>query len=729
MVADIHESRVSSLLSRMTLEEKLGQLTMLAGTLVLTGPVEPGDAVAEIRAGRAGSFLNAFGLEELHGVQRAAVEDSRLGIPLFFCYDVLHGQRSIFPIPLGEASAFDRDLWERTAAAAAEEATADGLHLTFAPMLDVSRDARWGRMAESPGEDPFVAAEFGRAKIRGFQERNSDPRRRLVACAKHFAAYGAVLAGREYAEVDISERTLREVHFPPFRVALEAGVKAIMPAFHDLNGIPMTAHRPLLRGLLRETWGFDGLLISDYNAIAELMDHGVAADRVEAAALALNAGIDIDMMSSAYLQGLPEALDRGLVGIDDVDRSVARVLRLKSELGLFEDPYGGMKQAWSDWAKAVPHRALAREAARKSMVVLKNRDDFLPWHEHPKRLAVVDPFAALPGDHIGPWFGAGSDTDMIDIVPGLRAAWPECIVSHARGVGWRPEDTDDIADAVECTRQADAVLLCLGEESDMSGEGASRARPDLSPSQMALARAILDAGKPVVVALIGGRPIVLPDWLVDEAAAVVMLWFAGTEVGNALADILGGGHSPSGRLPVSWPAEIGQIPIHGALRPTGRPHVPGARYTTGYNDTPIAPRFVFGAGLSWTRFDLSDLAVDRPVVRAGEAVTVSVTVRNAGAMAGEDTLFLFIRDPLASVTRPILELKDFSKITLATGESRRVTFSLSSERFEFLDADLRPCLESGAIQIYVGHSAAADDHLRVDIEIAPASQKGPVWNP
>jgi beta-glucosidase len=707
---DNDEGRAATLLAQMTLAEKLGQLTMASGRLVLSGPVDPGDAVTEIRNGRAGSYLNASGVDELKHVQRIAVEESRLGIPVLFCADTLHGHRTIFPIPLAEACTFDRDLWEHTAAAAASEATAGGLHLTFAPMLDVSRDPRWGRIAESPGEDPTVGAAFARAKVRGFQvaagsakapSASLPPGRRFAACAKHFVGYGAVLAGREYAEVDLSERALNEVHLPPFRAAVEEKTAAIMPGFHDLNGVPLSAHTVLLDGLLRERWGFGGILISDYNAIHELLNHGIAGDRAEAAALALKAGIDIDMMAGCYLNDLPKALDRGLVTMEDVDRAVMRVLDLKERLGLFEDPFAAFRR---EGENLPVHRRLARDAAARSMVLLKNRDGYLPWRKPPRRVAVMGPLAASARDLMGPWIDAGRPEETVDIAGGLAAAWPDATVV--------------VAENAEGLKDADAIVLCLGEHADWSGEAASRAEPAVSPEQLEVARLALATGKPGVLVLVWGRPLILPDWLADSVAAILVAWFPGTEGGAALAELLDGRRNPSGRLSVTWPAVVGQAPIHLGLRPTGRPYYPDGWFVAGYRDGPNAPRFPFGAGLSWSRFELTDLALDRPSLGPGEAVTVSVTVANRGAQAGEDTLFLFSRDPVAAVTRPLLELRDFAKVTLAPGESKRVAFALKTECFDYLDADMQRRLDAGAIRLSVGHSAAEDDCLWIDLQVS-----------
>ena len=467
--------RIDTLLAAMTIEEKIGQLNMVASTLAITGPGQLGDIHEGIRAGRIGSLLNHWGADEVHAIQRLAVEESRLGVPLLLGLDVIHGHRTIFPVPLAEACLFSPDLWEKTARAAAEEATQDGVALTFAPMLDVARDPRWGRIVEGPGEDTWVASQMAAAKTLGFQGRDLAAADSLAATAKHFCAYGAVTAGREYASVDASERTLREIYLPPFSAAVAAGTAAVMPAFIDLAGVPMTANAPLLHGWLRRELGFEGVLISDYNAVAELMNHGVAADAVEAAALALNAGVDIDMFSNAYVRGLPEALKRRLVTMIAIDASVRRVLTLKERLGLFDDPYR-RGSAWPHGARDTERRELAREAARRAIVLLTRRTAILPLSPEMKRIALIGPLASAPAEMLGPWASAGRARDPVSILQGLEAALPLCRIDHAAGVEIAGQDTDGISAAVGLCAEAEVVVLCLGEAASMSGEAASSSR-------------------------------------------------------------------------------------------------------------------------------------------------------------------------------------------------------------------------------------------------------------
>src|SRR3984957_12445193 len=506
----------------MTLAEKLGQLTMTASSYAVTGPVIAGDSTEAIKAGTIGNLLNMVGAAHVREMQRLAVEESRLGIPLLIGFDVVHGHRILFPVPLGEAALFDPDAWALTARESAKEAAAEGLAMTFAPMLDVARDPRWGRSAEGPGEDPWLAAHIAEAKVRGFQGTHLAAADALAAVAKHYCAYGAVPAGRAYASVDISERTVREVHMPAFAAAVSAGVAAIMPGFTDLAGIPMTANVALLRGWLRGRWGFKGVIISDYNAIAELMHHGMAVDLADAAAQALKAGVDIDMMADAYRRGLPIALERGLVSMMEIDESVRRVLTLKEQLGLFDDPY--RRGARPETAAAVAHRRqLARSVGARAIVMLKNDRATLPLAAS-RRLAVVGPLADAAAEMSGPWGGAAGREGHVSVVAGLRAQLPESQVLHAPGVALDAPDVSGVAAALDLAAKADVVVLCVGEAAAMSGEAASRAHLGLPGQQRQFAEAVFAraraAAKPVVVVLFSGRPLVVP-WLVEKADAVL----------------------------------------------------------------------------------------------------------------------------------------------------------------------------------------------------------------
>jgi len=700
-------SRVENLIGRMTLAEKLGQLTMTSASYAVTGPVITGDSTDSIRDGTLGNLLNLVGPKAVHDMQRIAVEESRLGIPLLIGFDVIHGHRTIFPVPLAEAGAFDPRLWELTAREAARETAADGLAMTFAPMLDVSRDLRWGRTVEGPGEDAWVAVQVARAKVRGFQAATLADAESVAATAKHFCAYGPVMGGRDYASVDISERTLREVHLPAFAEAVRAGVAAIMPAFTELGGIPMTMHKALLKDYLRGELGFDGVVVSDYNAIRELIHHGVAGDVVDAAVLALKAGVDIDMMAEAYRKGLPVALERGLVTTDEIDECVRRVLTLKERLGLFDDPYRRGSSAESAETMAA-RRRIARDVATKSLVLAKNSDAALPLRAAARRIAVLGPLADAWREMRGPWAAAGFEEPSVTVLAGLRAALPNASIVHAEGVTIAGAETSGIGAAVELAAAADAVVLCLGEAAEMSGEAASRAHPELPGEQRALAEAVIEGARagriPVVVVLFCGRPLIVP-WLVERADALLIAWFPGTEGGNAVADVLTGRASPSGRTPITWPRALGQIPLFYGQRNSGRPENPADRFTSKYLDSPSSPLIPFGFGLTYGRFAYANLAVSPESASAGDTIEVSVDVTNEGACAAEETVFMFVRDCVASVARPTLELKGVTKIELAPGETGTARLRLPAAELEFLGPDLEPVLEPGEIELRVGPCA------------------------
>lgn len=690
---------VAALLTKMTGTEKIGQLTLVTADSVVTGPVVARDVTQALHAGRVGGLFNLFGVEETRAAQRVAVEETRLGIPLLFGLDVVHGFRTIFPIPIAEAGAFDPGLWEDTARLAAEEAARAGLHLVFAPMIDITRDPRWGRIAEGPGEDPVVGASFAAAKVRGFQRHGSLG---VAATAKHFVAYGACTAGRDYASADVSERSLHEIYLPPFRAAVDAGVAAVMVAFHGLAGIPLLVHDGLLRTTLRDHWGFQGVIMSDYGAIRELGRHGVAADIAEAAALALKAGVDIDMMGYAYEEGLPEALRRGLVTAAEIDASVTRVLLLKERLGLFADPFARCRAQAPDSTPA-RHRTAARRAAQKTLVLLKNTAGALPLPARPGRIALIGPLADAPDEMRGPWHAVGRGEETVGVLTALRAALPDSPITAIPGTGIEETEAADREAAAAAARGADNVILCLGEAAAMSGEAASRARIDLPRGQAALADAVFATGKPVIVLLFCGRPLCAPA-VFEKAAALVACWFPGSEAGHAVADLLTGRINPSARLAVSWPRHVGQVPVFYSERSGGRPANPSDTYTSHYLDLPNEPQYAFGQGLSYTHFDLAE-----PRASATETATVRTVIRNDGERAGETPVFLFIRDPVASVARPRLELKRFQRVALKPGERRELTFHLERADFAFPGPDCAPLVEPGVIEIHVGLSAAAED--------------------
>jgi beta-glucosidase len=716
-------SRITTLINDMTLVEKVGQLTMTAAGHTVTGPTIAGDSTDAIKAGTVGNVLNLTGADHVRELQRLAVEQSRLRIPLLFALDVTHGYRTLFPVSLAEASIFDPEAWAQTARQAAQDAAADGIAMTFAPMLDVARDPRWGRMVEGAGEDPWLAARMAEAKIVGIQGSSLEAADSLAAVAKHCCGYGAVTAGREYASVDISERTLREVHLPPFAAAIHAGVAAIMPAFTDLAGVPTTANAALLSGVLRERLGFRGVLVSDYNAIGELMEHGVAADRVEAAALALNAGVDIDMMANAYRFGLPGALERGLVSMAQIDESVRRVLVLKERLGLFDDPYRRGAQDGRAGSSASA-RQLARSVAARAIVMLTNPRAALPLDRSLRRIAVLGPLADAPAEMRGPWWAAAPPEGHVTVLEGLRAALPATEIVHAVGVPIEGEPPAGCTAALELCEGAEAIVLCVGEAAVMSGEAASRADLDLPGMQRAFAEAVLDRaqalGTPVIAIVFSGRPLTVP-WLTARADAVLAAWFLGSEAGNALADVLTGRVSPRGRTPVSWPRAVGQIPIFYGERPSGRPSQAHNKYSSRYIDLPTEPLFAFGHGLTYGRFELSNLRVTPQIVSEADTLEVRVDIANTGVRTAEETVFIFTHDKLASVARPLLELKGVGKINLRPGERGTVTVRVPASELKFLGRDLEPVFEPGEVEVLVGPSATRAQLLATSIRLRSGS--------
>ncbi|HEX5209806.1 MAG TPA: glycoside hydrolase family 3 N-terminal domain-containing protein [Steroidobacteraceae bacterium] len=698
---------IETLLGRMTLTEKLGQLTMMAASHTVTGPVIPGHSTEDIRAGRIGNLLNLIGAAAAREMQRIAVEESRLGIPLLISLDVIHGHRTLFPAPLAETALFDPETWAQTAREAAREAAADGIAMTFAPMLDVSRDPRWGRTIEGPGESPWVGERLAEAKVRGFQGSDLTAADSIAAVAKHFCAYGAVTAGRDYASVDVSDRALLEIYMPPFAAAVRSGVLAVMPAFTDLAGVPMTAHAAMLHGRLRRQLGFDGVLVSDYNAIAELIQHGIAADLIEAAALALAAGVDIDMVSGAYLNALPVALERGMVRLEEVDEAVRRVLALKARLGLFEDPYRRGATAESP-AVIAGRRRLARDVGTRAIVLLTNRNEALPLSGNIRRLALIGPLADAPAEMRGPWWSAATPDEQVSVLAGIREALPQTQILHESGVDIAGPDEGGIAAAVTACEHAETVVLCLGEAATMSGEAASRAHPGLPGRQQALAEAVLQCAReraiPVIAVLFSGRPLIVP-WLATEATALIAAWFPGCEAGHALADILTGRASPSGRTPISWPRAVGQIPIHYGRRRGGRPGEPGNPFSCKYLDESNEPLFPFGHGLTYGRFVLTNLRITPESADESNTVEVAVDVENQGARKAEETVFLFVRRLKARVAPPSLELQGVGKITLDPGTRETLTLPLAIAQLRSPGLDLEPALEPGALEILVGPSA------------------------
>ncbi|MEO1658175.1 MAG: glycoside hydrolase family 3 N-terminal domain-containing protein [Pseudomonadota bacterium] len=698
-----------ALVAQMTTQEKLGQLHQMPGgrSKALNSRLTE-DEYDRVRAGLVGSYLHVAGAEPLAELQRVAVEESRLGIPLLFAMDVVHGYRTIFPVPLAMASTWDPDDWQQAARISAVEASASGLHWTFAPMVDVTRDARWGRVVEGAGSDPYLGARMAAAQVRGYQGSDLSADDTILAATKHFGAYGAPLGGRDYGTADLSERTLHEVYLPPFYVASEAGSATMMTAFNDIGGVPTTSNGGLINGVLRSQWGFDGMIVSDWNAVIELINHGVAADRSSAAAQALKAGVDMEMTSGSYVGDLPTLVSGDPNLAKALDASVLRVLRAKERLGLFDDPYQ-YHRAEREATEILTdeQRAVARRVASKAVVLLKNEQNQLPITEGAGRLAVIGALADDALTQLGSWRAQGREDDVVSILQGLEELAPDGVdVLFARGAGTGDVSPPGLAEAAALANASDHVLLVVGEDYDLSGEARSRSAIELPASQKALVEAVLATDTPVTVLLVTGRPLAIPQ-IAEQADAVLVTWMLGVEAGHAVADIVYGRVSPGGRLPISFPRATGQVPWSYAEFPSGRPADPDlSRDTNRYIDLPITPQYAFGHGLSYTTFAYRDVRASSETMPADGSVTISVTVTNTGSRAGDEVVQLYARDPLATVARPRLELRGFKRISLEPGEERTVSFEVAAAQLAIFDAPGRWLVEQGDLIFHVGASSA-----------------------
>ena len=696
---------VDSILARMTVAEKLGQLNQISGAGNPTGPGggERAARMQQLRSGGIGSFLNVVGADTTRALQRIAVEESRMHIPLVFGLDVIHGFRTIFPVPLGEASAFDPALAERAAHIAAMEAAASGIDWTFAPMVDIARDPRWGRIVEGAGEDPYLGAVLAAARVRGFQGRDLSAHDAIAATAKHFAAYGAAEGGRDYNVAEVSERTLRDVYLPPFYGAACAGAASFMASFNEISGVPSHANRHLLTDILRNEWKFDGMVVSDWTGVWELLNHGVAADSAHAAELGVHAGVDMDMVSELYVRKLAGSVQAGRAHQAEIDEAVRRVLRFKYRLGLFKDPYGRRDAVRERTTILTPaNRAAAREAARRSIVLLKNDRSTLPLRKDLTSIAVVGALAADSNVVLGNWGALGQREDAVPVLDGVkRAVSSRTAVTYARGASPTSNDTSGIAEAVRVASSADAVVLVIGETGEMSAEAESRSTLDLPGAQQRLADAVSATGKPIVAVLMNGRPLSI-DRLQETMPAILETWFLGIEAGNGIADVVFGDANPGAKMPVSTPRFVGQVPIHYDHKNTGRPPVATEKYTSKYWDIPWTPLYPFGYGLSYTTFSISAPRLSTTTMSARDTVRVAVDVTNSGSRAGDEVVQLYVRDDVGSVTRPVMQLRGFQRVTLAPGERKTISFSLSVKDFAFYDLAMRRVAEPGSFHVYVG---------------------------
>ena len=681
------------LLGRMTVAEKCGQLNLLTGTMDATGVKDSGDLAAAVRSGHCGAVLNVYTPAATRALQELAVV-SRLGIPLLFGYDVIHGQRTIYPIPLGLACSWNLELIERCARMAAAEAAADGLHWVYSPMVDISQDPRWGRVAEGSGEDPWLGAKIAVAMVRGYQGNGLAELTSVVACVKHFALYGAPLGGRDYNTVDMSRRAMEETYFPPYRAAINAGARTVMTAFNEIDGIPASGNRWLLTELLREQWGFQGWVVTDYTAVSEMKCHGTAATDADAARQSLDAGVDMDMVSGLFLAKLPGLLESGAVRIAQINAAVMRVLETKWDLGLFRDAFARCDEARARTIHlSQAHRRLAREAARESLVLLKNAGQLLPL---PKRgtLAVVGPLAGSRRDMLGCWMAAGDEALAASPLAGIREAVGE------NGTVIYCDGSD-----VRAATQADVIILVLGESWQMYGEAASRTNIRLPKGQRKLAKSILKMGKPCVLVTMAGRPLEL-TWEASKFPAILHAWALGTEGGRALADVIFGDAAPVGKLTMGFPRSVGQLPMTYREKPTGRPFAEAVMYSSKYLDARNEPLYPFGHGLTYGEFRLGAVSAEPPEMPPGGRVTVSAELTNLSAHPATETLQLYLRDLIASVSRPVKELRGYQRVTLAAGETRRVAFEITDADLSFPGPDFTPVVEPGEFEAMIGPSSA-----------------------
>ena len=705
------QGRIESLLARMTLEEKLGQLQQLDGSA--EGDYRP-EHLELARRGLLGSTLNVRGARRTAELQRVAVKESRLGIPLLFAYDVIHGYRTIFPVPLAEAASWDPAGAEQSAGIAAAEAAAAGVRWTFAPMVDIARDARWGRIVEGSGEDPYLGAAMARARVRGFQGTNYSQADKMVACAKHWVAYGTAEAGRDYNTTEVSERTLREVYFPPFKAALDAGVGTFMSAFNDLDGIPASANRWTLTEVLRGEWKFDGVVVSDYTAVKELIAHGVAADETEAAARAFNAGVDMEMVSRAFNEHGAQLVRNGTVPVSVVDEAVRRVLRVKFRLGLFERPFADEARERSALLTG-EHLAAARASAARSLALLKNERETLPIRKDLKALAVVGPLADDAQSMLGSWIGDGRKEDAVSLLAGIRAKRLAGMrIDYAKGCDVTNGSAAGIEAAARLARGSEFVVVAVGESGDMTGEATSRSSLDLPGRQLELIQAIHQTGVAYAVVLLNGRPLSI-NWVATNSPAILEAWFGGTQAGHAIADALFGDVNPGGKLPVTFPRCAGQEPLYYNHKNTGRPPDPANKYTSKYIDVPWTPLYAFGHGLSYTQFKLSSLRLSATRIPASGSVAASLEVANTGSRPGDEVVQLYIHRPAASVTRPVKELKGFQRVTLAPGQKRTVQLTLGPAELGFYNLAMRYVVEPGKIEVLAGTSS--ETTLSAELEV------------
>ncbi|MFZ5939239.1 MAG: beta-glucosidase BglX [Bacteroidota bacterium] len=701
---EFYSRKVDSVLALMTLDEKIGQLVLYSSSWDVTGPVTPGNVVEDIRSGKCGNMFNAITTSFNRKLQEIAVNETRLGIPLLFGYDVVHGYKTIFPVPLGEAASWDTALIRKASAIAALETSSSGINWTFAPMVDVSRDPRWGRVTEGAGEDPFLGACISEARVKGFQGNDLASPNTVLACVKHYAAYGAPIGGRDYNGADMSDRELREVYLPPYKAAVDAGAGTVMTAFNDLNGVPCTANGYLLNEILREEWGFRGFTVSDYSSASELISHGYAANRKEAAKRAFLGGLTMDMQSGVYSEYLAELVKEGSITEKQIDDAVRAVLEAKFRLGLFDDPYRYCDSLGEKENILTPaHLQTARELACESMVLLKNERQLLPLAKG-KKIALIGPFINSREDLLGAWRASGNPATVKTIAEALSEANPGGMVRSTEGCGMDKAIEGGLDRALSLARTSDVVVLVLGEPAGLSGEATSKTDLSLPKVQSALLKAIKATGKPVILVLLNGRPLTVSDE-VGMADAVLEAWHPGSSGAQALADLLFGDAVPGGKLTMTFPMNVGQIPIYYSYKSTGRPYAPDRpdlRWQTRYIDGTSDPLFPFGYGLSYTVFEYSKLRLSSPEISMDDTLTISVTITNSGDYDGTEVVQLYVQDLFGSVTRPVKELKGFRKIAVGKGKSAEVEFRLTADDLRFYDSEMHYLAEPGDFKVFVG---------------------------
>ncbi len=705
-----YENKADSIIRLMTLEEKIGQLSLFTSDFSLTGPTIRKDYIDLIKQGKVGAIFNAYTVDFVKSLQKIAVEETRLHIPLLFGYDVIHGHRTIFPIPLGQASSWDLAAIEKSERIAATEATADGLNWTFAPMVDIARDPRWGRVMEGAGEDTWLGCQIAAIRVKGFQGSDLLSNNTLMGCVKHFAAYGAPQAGRDYNTVDMSVRSLYEWYLPVYKAAIDAGVGSIMTSFNEIAGIPSTSNKWLLTEVLRNEWKFKGFVVTDYTSINELIQHGVAADLSDAALLSINAGVDMDMQGGVFMNYLSELVRSGKVSEMTVNNAVKLILVAKYKLGLFDDPYKYCnKTREKDEIMRQDFLDFARKFAASSCVLLKNNKNTLPVKKGVKTIAVIGPLADSKPDMLGSWSAAGDPGKCVTLLEGIRNKTGGSVnILTARGCDINSKNSGGILPAVSVARKADYVILALGESRDMSGESASRTNISLPGVQLKLARAIISTGKPVAVVLFNGRPLAIPE-LDSIAPAILESWFGGTEAGNGIADVLFGDVNPSGKITMTFPLNVGQIPIFYNTKNTGRPVNPATpfeKYKSNYIDAPNTPLYPFGYGLSYTNFTYSGLKLNKTEYHMGDQIIASAEIKNTGERDGDEIVQLYIRDLVGNVTRPVKELKGFKKVSIKKGEAVTVTFNLTSSDLKYYHEDMSYSSDPGDFELFIGPNSS-----------------------